>query len=113
MARLAIVLIALLMAAAAPARAWCEATCAAPAETSHCPAHEPAATDTQIAAASDVNCPVLDAVPPAGSSRADMLAPRVVAAHGSAHPSTRAPKHLSTSAPKHLSGALRSTPLRI
>src|SRR5262245_46325247 len=63
--RFAIALVALLIAVAAPARAWCEATCLSPAtETSstHCPSHD---TSNKTALNADASeCPALEVAQP-------------------------------------------------
>ena len=66
--RAAIILVALLIATAAPARAWCEATCLAPAESSsqaHCPSHE-STTDTSISGTVIDDCPVFSGLASGG-----------------------------------------------
>jgi hypothetical protein len=62
------------MAAAAPARAWCEATCLAAAETSesHCRTHDPADGTTAIGADEADACPVLESARPTVPARLDV-----------------------------------------
>jgi hypothetical protein len=75
LARFAVILFALLIAAAAPARTWCEATCLAPASTeTHCPSHEPAQSGKAIGTASIDNCPVLDSARPTTIARVELKA---------------------------------------
>ena len=68
MKRLAIALLAVLITAAAPARAWCEASCLATRHTEsakpHCPTHEPSNDGTQISAVDDSECPTIEAARP-------------------------------------------------
>jgi hypothetical protein len=64
-----ILIVALLVGAAAPARAWCEATCAAPvhaSQPSHCPSDEQTPTDGPALSNADATeCPAIDAARPA------------------------------------------------
>jgi hypothetical protein len=64
---------AVVLGAAAPARAWCEATCVAPpaAGESHCPSHDPADATTTISATVVDECPVLESARPAVPARID------------------------------------------
>lgn len=67
---------ALTVGAAAPARAWCEATCVAPAaeSQSHCPTHDPADGTTALSASIIDECPVPDSARPPASARLDVQA---------------------------------------
>ena len=66
----------LMLGAAAPARAWCEATCGAPVteSTSHCPTHNPADGTTALSASLIDNCPVPESARPTASARLDVQA---------------------------------------
>ena len=112
MTRLAIVLTALLIGAAAPARAWCEASCLAPTATNeHCPTHEPASNKTSVAATAIDDCPVIEPTPPV-KSRSEL---QFAGTFAPSHPRTFAPRHSGITAPQHLpaAAAKRLTPLRI
>ena len=69
----------LLVGAAAPARAWCEATCLAPNAQgeAHGPAHDPADATTSISGTSLDECPVLESARPTAPARLDVHAPLV------------------------------------
>lgn len=111
--RAAIVLLALLIGAAAPARAWCEASCLAPASTTeHCPTHVPASDDLSITAAAIDNCPVLEAARPTTIARLELKAALVTIAPAQVTP-TRAPIARAAIAPPLTSVFQRHTPLRI
>lgn len=76
--RLTIVLLAVLAGAAAPARAWCEASCVvrAHADTStrsHCPAHE-STTGNAISASTTADCPVIESARPTTIARIELKA---------------------------------------
>jgi len=114
--RLSIVIVALLVGAAAPARAWCEATCLATAHQEsakpHCPSHEPSSDGPSIAAADTADCPVIESARPV-PTKLDLNHSILTAA---SHLRTPAPSHLRTLAPSHLrtSGFFeRAVPLRI
>ena len=114
--RLAIVLLAVLIGAAAPTRAWCEASCLAPlhADTStkaHCPTHDAAPTGTSMSATTIDDCPVVESARPI-PARLDV---QVFARVALPYLAPSAPKHLSTPAPSHLTATIRQrlTPLRI
>ena len=79
MSRLAVVLAIVVIGAAAPARAWCEATCIAPVAQgeAHCPSHDPADGTTKIGAVGLDECPVLEAARPSAPARLDVGAPLV------------------------------------
>lgn len=71
MRRIILVLSIAVIAAAAPARAWCEASCLEPRHdsASHCPSHQPARDATAIAATGVDECPALDSARPATPAR--------------------------------------------
>jgi len=111
--RLSIVLVAILIGTAAPARAWCEATCLAP-ETStqaHCPTQDTPSNDPSISGTAIDDCPVIESARP-GQARFDVQVFVLVtfaqlAPSASGCTSTSAPRHLRPTALTHL------TPLRI
>jgi hypothetical protein len=112
--RLAIVLVALLVGGTAPARAWCEATCLAPAESStssHCPSHDSSSTGTSISAAAIDDCPLVTSARPAPQrlelQACDAATVIVGAPFSPSHSRTFALRHPRTLAPSHL------LPLRI
>jgi hypothetical protein len=113
LARLVIILLALLIGAAAPARAWCEASClAAPSTTEHCPTRDAASGELSITAAAIDNCPVLEAARPATSGRIELKAafvtiasPQIVARRMSIATITATPAATAV--------VQRHTPLRI
>jgi hypothetical protein len=78
--RFSIILLAGLIGAAAPVRAWCEATCLAPAHRAddsskaHCPTHDPAASETSIASTTIDDCPVVESARPTAVARLDLKA---------------------------------------
>ena len=76
MTRWLVLLCALIVGAAAPARAWCEATCGPPAaeSESHCPSHDPADGTTAISASVSDDCPVLESARPTVPGRLDVHA---------------------------------------
>jgi len=103
--RIAIALLALLIAAAAPARVWCEASCLVPphhgdSSKPHCPGHDQS-TGASIASADAADCPTIEAARPVAAMIAVAPALAVIA------PSTSAPRHLKhpgtpgTQAPRH------------
>ena len=67
---------ALTVGAGAPARAWCEATCVAPAaeRQSHCPTPDPAGGTTALSASIVDECPVLESARPPAPARLDVQA---------------------------------------
>ncbi|HEX7283684.1 MAG TPA: hypothetical protein VF239_16620 [Vicinamibacterales bacterium] len=79
MKRWIVIVCAVVLGAAAPARAWCEATCLAPTAQgeSHCPSHDPADSTTTVSSAGPGECPVLESARPAASARLDVSAPLV------------------------------------
>jgi hypothetical protein len=114
--RLSIVIVALLVGAAAPARAWCEATCLATAHQEsakpHCPSHEPSPDGPSIAAADTADCPVIESARPVPTK--PYLNHSIVTA--ASHLRTPAPSHLRTHAPSHIRASRffeRAVPLRI
>jgi len=112
--RLPILIIALLVGAAAPARAWCEATCLGPVASEsarpHCPSHEPAPNGSSLSAA-DADCPSIESARPVLAKLNFAVAVTDLAPHARAprHPRTSAPLHPCTPAPLHLI----DTPLRL
>ena len=76
MVRWIVVTCAVMLGAAAPARAWCEATCLAPAADtqSHCPTHEPADGTATISASIIDECPVLESARPNAPARLGLQA---------------------------------------
>jgi hypothetical protein len=81
--RIAVVLVALLLGAAAPARAWCEASCLAPVadpsgSQSHCPTSDPTPAGTSISASAMDECPVVESARPA-AAREDLRAANAAA----------------------------------
>ena len=114
MHRIIVLLSVIVVGAAAPARAWCEASCLAPKHDipSHCPSHQPAGSTTSISGSTLDECPALDSARPAAPARLDASAAVIV---------VHAPL-LRTSAihsptivrPQHASTVFeRCTPLRI
>jgi len=112
--RWSILFVALLVGAAAPARAWCEATCLATAHQEsakpHCPSHEPSSNSPTMAAAKGADCPALESARPT-QAKLDFAPAPVVE-------TTRvASRQASTSAPRHHRHPRHSrhlvTPLRI
>ena len=113
--RLSILVIALLVGAAAPARAWCEAACLAGAHPQsakpHCPSHEQVPNGPSLSANDIAACPSIESARP-------VLAKLPFAdAISSERRGTLAPSHLRTLAPPHLRAAaplhLFSIPLRL
>jgi hypothetical protein len=114
MHRIIVLLSVVVLGAAGPARAWCEAACLAPEHgtAAHCPSHDPAGPATSISATSIDECPALESARQAAPGRADAHT-GVVASHAAA------PKTSAIHAPA-LTGCRsattvfeRSTPLRI
>ena len=104
---------ALTVGAGAPARAWCEATCVAPAaeSPSHCPTHDPADGTTLSALIID-ECPVLESARPPAQARLDLHA--ALAAVNLPAPFTRTDILISFEGP-HTAATVfeRCVPLRI
>lgn len=116
MKRLSILIVALVIGAAAPARAWCEATCLVPAAHSdsakpHCPSHEPTPAGPSLSAAGIAECPAIESARPVQAKLNFAVAVTDIARHALAplHPTPPAPLHLCTGAPLHLIDA----PLRL
>ncbi len=114
MARLAVVPALIVIGAAAPARAWCEATCLAPSKAgeSHCPTQNTGSDGPTISANDLDQCPVLDSARPTAPARpaidaavVERYVPYPVAHSRSARPSGLSPRTTSVFE--------RSTPLRI
>jgi hypothetical protein len=79
--RLAVVLVALFLGAAAPVRAWCEASCLAPLANgtkSHCPTTTPAPAGSAMSASVMDECPVVASARPT-AAREDLKALKVTA----------------------------------
>lgn len=112
--RVIILLATVLFGAAAPARAWCEASCLAPEHgtAAHCPSHEPAGSTTAISASSIDDCPALESARQAAPGRVD--AHIGVIASPSPAPKTSA-IHAPALSRAHSATTVfeRSTPLRI
>ena len=114
--RLAIVLLAVVIGAVAPARAWCEASCLAPvpaasSSKSHCLTHDSSSSQQSISAAAIDNCPVIESARPI-PARLDV---QVFSRVALPYLAPSAPRHLSTPAPPHLTATVCKllTPLRI
>lgn len=102
------------VAAAAPARAWCEAACLASAATStqHCQTDEPAGDTATISGSSIDDCPILEAARPPLHARPDFQAMAVV----TYPPVLDTGTHVTTSVVRpHSASSVfeRGTPLRI
>ena|SRR5688572_3173842 len=113
MTRWLVLACALTIGAVAPARAWCEATCLAPAETqSHCQTHQPADGTATISATVVDECPVVESARPNAPARPHLQAALVRAYV----PSLIVRTHLTPSFDPSLETATvfeRCTPLRI
>jgi len=74
--RLLTVLAIAVVAAAAPARAWCEAACLAPTaeSTQHCPTHGQSDDAATMSASSIDDCPILETARPTLQARLDLHA---------------------------------------
>jgi len=75
--RLGIIVLALVIGAAAPARALCEAACLAThlaSATPHCPLHDSSSDGPSIAAADISGCPAIEAARPTTTARIDLKA---------------------------------------
>jgi len=106
--RLPVLIFALLIGAAAPARTWCEATCLTPAAHSesakpHCPSHDRTPVGPSLTAANLVDCPTIESARPVPAKLNLVAAVTDIAPHARApkHPGTSAPLHPSTPAPLH------------
>ena len=105
--------VVLLIGAAAPLRAWCEATCLAPAAASdaHC-GHEPATDRTAISAALGDACPVLESARPIVSARLEVTT--IVVAAVAPLPQARVHAPPSSIRPHNSATVFeRDTPLRL
>jgi len=107
--RLPILVIAVLVGAAAPARAWCEATCLGPVTHSasakpHCPSHESTPNGSSLSAADLADCPTIESARPVLAKLNFAIAVTDIAPHARAprHPCTGVPLQRCTSAPLHL-----------
>jgi hypothetical protein len=112
--RLVIMLAIAVVAAAAPARAWCEAACLAPTaeSTPHCPTHQPAGDTATFSASSIDDCPILEAARPPLHARLDLHA--VVGSTQAPALNARTPVTPSLVRPHSASSVFeRCTPLRI
>ncbi|MFM8533914.1 MAG: hypothetical protein ACKOEC_10090 [Acidimicrobiia bacterium] len=95
MRRATLILIAVVLAAAAPLRAWCEAGCLAPvhaegaATPSHCQLAEPDTSTTSLAGVFVTDCPTAESARPI-----TWLELAIAPAVTPAHPSTPEPRHL-------------------
>ena len=107
---LQILIVALLVGGAAPARAWCEATCLAPAHHAdssakpHCPTSEPSGDDVKMSAGDLDDCPVVEAARPTTFAKLDFHRVAVSTHTGTFEPTqlrTKAPEHSGTQAPRH------------
>jgi hypothetical protein len=103
--RVSILIVTILIGAAAPARAWCEATCPAPssdAATSHCPTNAPAEDGAAITASEIDDCPAIESARPATAKIEFVHATSVAIWHlAPRHLATQAPRHQGTQAPRH------------
>jgi hypothetical protein len=114
MRRIILLFSVIVVGAAAPVRAWCEASCLAPAPDtpSHCPSHQPERDAASISSASSNECAVLDSARPAAPARLDAGA---AIAHAHA-PELKTSASLSPTATRPHNATTvfeRSTPLRI
>lgn len=100
--RVVLIVTAVVLATAAPLRAWCEADCLAPAHaeettsSSHCKTAEPDTDTTSVSAVIVVDCPTVESARPVAIAK-HAFAPAITAEH----PSTPSPQHLRLSAPAH------------
>jgi hypothetical protein len=103
--RLLILVAALLLGLAAPARAWCEASCpvaSSEAATPHCPVTEPADDGPAITGSEIADCPAVESARPAIMKIEFAAAPATAVWHlAPTHLSTPAPRHPGTQAPRH------------
>jgi hypothetical protein len=101
------------LGAAAPTRAWCEAACLAPTETTqHCPTHEPSGDAATISASSTDDCPILESARPTLQARLDLQAVMI----GTYAPVLDTDAHVTPSSVRPHSASTvfeRCTPLRI
>jgi len=110
--RFIVLLVVALVGAAAPARAWCEADCLAPAETaSHC-GHESTGDGTTMSAATIGDCPVIESARPTPPARIDAQAAAVTTSVPAL--TARTPRATASVRPHSATTVFeRSTPLRI
>ena len=112
--RIIVVLLAFAAGAAAPARAWCEASCLStkPDTSSHCPSHDDAGITTTISGDSRGDCPALESAKPAAAARFDASLLTVALGAG---PLQSSAIHAPQRIPPHSARSIfeRSTPLRI
>jgi hypothetical protein len=104
----------LMLGAAAPARAWCEATCGAPVteSTSHCPTHDPADGTTALSASLIDDCPAPESARPTAPARLDVQA--TLTGIDLPAPIARTHLHPSFDKPAYATTVFeRCTPLRI
>ncbi|HEX6164225.1 MAG TPA: hypothetical protein VFZ31_12715 [Vicinamibacterales bacterium] len=105
MKRAQILVIALLLGAAAPARAWCEASCLLPsadAATPHCATQESEDDRRAMSASAIDDCPVVESARPSTAKIEFVRAPNSTLWHRApAHLGTLAPWHPGTQAPVH------------
>jgi hypothetical protein len=113
--RAILILTAVVLATAAPLRAWCEADCLAPAtheasSTSHCQTTEPDADTTSLSASLNADCPVIETARAAAAKIEFVRATPAATWHlPSLHLGNFAPHHSSTATHQHLT----RPPLRI
>ena len=115
--RVAIAIVALLLGAAAPARAWCEAACldvprAGESAKAHCPSNDTSSDVTVISAADNPECPVVEAARPV-PAKIDLSSAGPAAA---ARPVVSQPTRVAVTTPRPLDSARffeRLVPLRI
>jgi len=107
--RFAIVFVAALIGIAAPARAWCEASCfAAPHHSEstakpHCPAHESPDGSSSVSAGNLDDCPLVEAARPTTAHIVFVRStPLIAAILAPLHSGTQAPRHPGTQTPRHL-----------
>jgi len=105
--RVSILVIALLVGAATPARAWCEATCLAPAAHSdsakpHCPSHD-SSSNGPVLSAAGAECPAIESARPIQAKLDFALSPigATIRTAAPVHRGTHALRHRGTQAPRH------------
>jgi hypothetical protein len=112
--QLIVVIAAAVMAAVAPARAWCEASCLSPSAgtQAHCLSHEPADAAARLSGSTIDDCPALESARPTTAARLDAKAVAVVTPAPDLK--ARARLVLTPERPRNASTVFeRSTPLRI
>lgn len=117
MKRLLVLLSIVVIGLAAPARAWCEATCTQPVadQKSHCPAHSHQ-SGTNVSAADQDQCPAIDSARTLSPARLDSASSQMVpAALAFLHLDTASPSDHRATARLHVGSATpsRSLPLRL